>query len=384
MDRPIYIEKIEKAFRTHSIVALLGPRQCGKTTLSRIYVEKEHLGGKVHIFDLEDPADLMILENPMNAFDRLEGLIIIDEIQRLPNLFPILRVFVDRPDKKRKFLILGSASRDLIKQSSETLAGRIAYIELTPFSLFEVDDQQKLWVQGGFPNSYLAQSAEDSMYWRKQYISTFLERDIPNLGLRIAPLALRRFWIMLAHYHGQIFNASEIGKSLAIADTTVRHYLDILTGTFMVRQLLPWLENIKKRQMKSPKIYFRDSGIYHTLTDINDQKALFHHPKLGASWEGFALEQVIRDYQADPEECFYWGIHGEAELDLLIMKNGKRFGFECKYNDAPHKTKSMQRALEILNLDTLFVIYPGKKKYILEDKIIVQGLNLKTAVQQGQ
>jgi len=374
MDRPVFLEKIEKAFRTHPVVAILGPRQCGKTTLSRSYVAKKKLPGKVHLFDLEDPADLVILENPKSALDPLEGLVIIDEIQRLANLFPIIRVLVDQPKNKRQFLILGSASRDLIKQSSETLAGRIAYIELPPFSLFEVDELHKLWLQGGFPNSYLAETIEDSIYWRKQYISTFLERDIPNLGLKIAPLALRRFWVMLAHYHGQTFNASEIGKSLAIADTTARHYLDILTGTFMIRQILPWIENIKKRQMKALKIYFRDSGIYHTLSVISDQNSLLHHPKLGASWEGFALEQVIRDYQAEQEECYYWGIHAEAELDLLIMKNGKRIGFECKYNDAPRLTKSMKTALETLKLDNLFVIYPGKKEYRLDEKILVKGL----------
>jgi len=369
--RPSFLSRIERAFKTHSVVALLGPRQCGKTTLSRAFIE-----GKVgvHIFDLEDPTHLAILENPKTALEPLEGVVIIDEIQRLPDLFPLLRVLVDQPKNRKKFLILGSASRDLIKQSSETLAGRIAYIELTPFSFHEVDHMDTLWLRGGFPHSYLAETIEDSVYWRQQYISTFLERDIPNLGIRIPPLTLRRFWTMLAHYHGQSFKASEIGKSLGVSDTTARHYLDILTGSFMMRQLLPWFVNTKKRQVKAPKIYFRDSGIYHTLSGITDRSSLLYHPKLGASWEGFALEEIIRSYQADPEECFFWGIHGQAELDLLIMKNGKRFGFECKFKDAPRLTQSMELAVEMLELDTLEVIYPGDKDYALGDKIFVRSL----------
>lgn len=372
MERNFYIEKIDKAFRTHPVVAILGPRQCGKTTLAHLYVKKK---SSVHFFDLEDPADLANLEQPKTALEFLEGLIVIDEIQRLPNLFPVLRVLADARNKKQKFLILGSASRDLIQQSSETLAGRIAYIELTPFSLFEVEDWQKLWVRGGFPDSYLAPSSEDSEYWRKQYISTFLERDIPNLGIRIAPQALRRFWMMLTHYHGQSFNASEIGKSLGVADTTARGYLDILTGTFMVRQLIPWIENnIKKRQVKLPKIYFRDSGIYHTLCGIPNLDALLHFPRFGASWEGFALEEVIRKHQAAPEECFFWGAHSEAELDLLLFKNGKKIGFEFKYQDAPRLSDSMLIANKTLNLDTLTVVYPGNKEYRLTENIVVKGL----------
>lgn len=377
INRPSYISQIEKAFRTHSVVAILGPRQCGKTTLSRNYIEIKKLENKVHFFDLEDPADLSVLENPKTALEPLDGIIIIDEIQRIPNLFPVIRVLVDQPHSKRKFLILGSASRDLIRQSSETLAGRIAYIELAPFSLNEVDDQEKLWLRGGFPNSYLASSIDDSVYWRKAYVSTFLERDIPNLGIRIPPQTLRRFWTMLAHYHGQTFNASEIGKSLGVSDTTSRHYLDILTGSFMVRQLLPWTVNIKKRQVKTPKIYFRDSGIFHTLSGITDRKSLLHHPKLGASWEGFALEEVIRFYQAEPEECYFWGVHNQAELDLLVVKNGYMKGFEFKYGDSPRITQSMEIALETLKLDSLQIIYPGKKDYLLGDKIRVNGLESK-------
>lgn len=374
MKRPEFIKRLNKAFKTHPVVALLGPRQCGKTTLSRLYVEEEGAKSPIALFDLEDPTDLRILENPKTALEPIDGLIIIDEVQRAPELFPILRVLVDESEKRRKFFILGSASRDLLRQSSETLAGRIAYIELTPFSLYEVDDQEKLWLRGGFPNSYLADSIEDSVYWRKQYISTFLERDIPALGIRIPPIALRRFWMMLTHYHGQTFNASEIGQSLGISDTTVRHYLDILTGTFMIRQLIPWFENIKKRQVKTPKIYFRDSGLYHTLSEITDKGSLLHNPRLGASWEGFALEEVIRAYRAAPEECYFWGIHGQAELDLFMLKDGKRLGFEFKFNDAPSLSKSMEIAMETLKLDELNVVYPGNKNYKLASNIFVKGL----------
>ncbi len=376
MDRPTFIEKIRKAFRTHPIVALLGPRQCGKTTLSHLFVEAEGIKDSAHFFDLEDPADLAALESPKTTLESLKGLIVLDEIQRVPDLFPVLRVLVDQDRVERRFLILGSASRELIRQSSESLAGRIAYIELMPFSLFEVGDLQTLWLRGGFPNSYLASSIEDSVYWRKQYLTTFLERDIPNLGLRIAPMALRRFWMMLTHYHGQTFNASEIGKSLGVADTTVRHYLDILTGTFMVRQLLPWFENIKKRQVKKPKIYFRDSGIYHSLSEITNLRSLLSHPRLGASWEGFALEETVRAHKAAPEECFYWGIHGQAELDLFMIKNGKRKGFEFKYSDAPKMTKSLEMAADLLKLDEIQIIYPGEKEYAYAPNVQVKPLNV--------
>ncbi|MCB1109174.1 MAG: ATP-binding protein [Chlamydiia bacterium] len=364
-----------KAYKTHSVVAILGPRQCGKTTLARQYIDFAEKNVTTHFFDLEDPADLAALANPKAALDPLSGLIILDEIQRIPELFPLLRVLVDAPKSNKRFLILGSASRDLIRQSSESLAGRIAYLELPPFAFFEVDDKQSLWLKGGFPKAFLADTIEDSIYWRKQYISTFLERDIPNLGIRIAPTALRRFWMMLAHYHGQIFQASDIGKSLGIADTTARHYLDILTGTFMIRQLQPWIENIKKRQVKRPKIYFRDSGILHTLCDITDYTSLLRHPKLGASWEGFALEETIRSSGAEPDECYFWGIHNTAELDLLIMQNGKRLGFEFKYSDAPKITASMRIALDHLKLDSLIVIYPGEKDFTLDNKIHVKSLS---------
>ncbi|MDX2164415.1 MAG: ATP-binding protein [Gammaproteobacteria bacterium] len=372
MDRRDYSEQITQAYRTHPVVALLGPRQCGKTTLAKNYVKHHKNLGEIHYFDLEDPIDLAKLDNPMLALDTLTGLIVIDEIQRRPELFPVLRVIVDQK-KSRRFLILGSASRELIQQSSETLAGRIAYIELTPFSYPETQDLEKLWIRGGFPLSYLGKTLEDSIQWRKFYIQTFLEQDIPALGIQIPPQTLRRFWMMLAHYHGNIFNASEIGRSLGAADTTIRRYLDILTHTFMIRQLQPWFENINKRQIKSPKIYFRDSGIFHSLIDATDPKILHRHPKLGASWEGLIIEEIIRKMHAEPGECYFWGVHGQAELDLLIFKNGKRLGFEVKYADAPTLTRSMITAYETLHLDELKVIYPGEKNYKLNENIEVHG-----------
>ncbi|OAI49069.1 hypothetical protein AYO45_03580 [Gammaproteobacteria bacterium SCGC AG-212-F23] len=375
MKRKYFINELDKALKVHPVVALLGPRQCGKTTLAKQYGNLKRGKSTLNIyhFDLEDPDDLARLEAPKLAFEDLLGLIVVDEIQRQPELFPLLRVLVDQ-HKKRKFLILGSASRDLIKQSSETLAGRIRYIEITPFSYYEVHDLHKLWFRGGFPNSYLAKNNENSSQWLTAYVTTFLERDIPNLGIQIPPRTLRRFWMMLAHYHGCIFNASEIGTSLGVAHTTVRHYLDILTGTFMIRELTPWIENINKRQIKSPKIYFRDSGIFHNLLGIKDMHALQHHPKLGSSWEGFALEEIIRSHHAEPEECYFWGIHSQGELDLLIIKNGKRLGFEFKYSDAPTLTSSMQLASDTLKLDKLTVIYPGDRQYRLTNAIEVVGL----------
>ncbi len=368
INRNNFIQAITEAFQVHPVVALLGPRQCGKTTLAQQFATHEF-----HLFDLEDPDDLAKLDHPKLALNDLLGLIIIDEIQRHPELFPLLRVLVDQ-HKKRQFLILGSASRDLIKQSSESLAGRIRYMEITPFSYPEVDNIKQLWVRGGFPNAYLAHSDAASDEWRNAYITTFLERDIPNLGIHIPARTLRRFWMMLAHYHSGIFNSVEIGASLGVAHTTVRHYLDILTGTFMIRELTPWIESINKRQIKSPKIYFRDSGIFHSLLGLKDLDSIQNHPKLGASWEGFALEAVIRAHRAQQEECYFWGVHNQGELDLLLFKEGKRLGFEFKYGDAPRLTSSMTFAQEHLKLDQLTVIYPGKSQYALTTDISVFGL----------
>ena len=374
MERDLYIQLINDQYRIHSICALLGPRQVGKTTLAKAYI-KSHPKQPLSFFDLENPLDLARLENPMLTLSKLtDQLIVIDEIQRRPDLFPVIRVLVDEEDKNRKFLILGSASRDLIRQSSETLAGRIGYIELPPFSLIEIKNCEKLWIRGGFPKSYLAQSNQDSYNWRQSYITTFLERDIPSLGFQIPPQQLRRFWLMLAHYHGQIFNASELGRSLGISDHSARKYLDILVGTFMVRMLNPWFENLGKRQVKSPKIYFRDSGVLHALIGILDQTQLDIHPKLGAVWEGFALEEIIRLHSATSEECYFWATQSGAELDLLILKNGKKIGFEFKYTDTPKISSSMQIAITDLKLDHLYVIFPGKISFSLSEHITAQGL----------
>lgn len=303
-------------------------------------------------------------------------MIIIDEIQVKPDLFPLLRVLIDDHDKKRNWLILGSASQRLLQQYSESLAGRIAYLEIQPFDLSETQEREKLWLRGGFPKSYLAANDQESIEWRKQYIKTFLEQDIPNLGINIAPLQLRRFWMMLAHYHGNMLNIEEFSRSLGVSNKLIRHYLDLLTSTFMMRQLQPWWENISKRQVKSPKIYFRDSGLLHQLLTIEESTSLQRHPKVGASWEGFALEEVIRCCHFDPDNCYFWATHQQAEIDLLVMHQGNRLGFEFKYSDAPKLTKSMQIACVDLKLDSLLVIYPGDRVYNLTDTIKVMPLEL--------
>lgn len=364
MERKHYLDEIQNLFKNHAVVALLGPRQSGKTTLAQQFVAER---SQVHYFDLEDPEDLAKLAEPKLTLQDLQGLIVIDEIQRAPVLFPLLRVLVDRAKGKQRYLILGSASRELIQKSSESLAGRIAYLEITPFSFEEVPDEQKLWLRGGFPLSYLAEDNALSFSWRQHYITTFLERDIPALGIRIAPQQLRRFWMMLAHSHGNLFNATELGRSLQTSGTTVKHYLDILTGVFMIRSLQPWFENIKKRQVKSPKIYLRDSGLLHNLLNIQDQSVLLGHPKLGASWEGFAVEQVIRLRRARDVDCYFWAIHAQAELDLLIVEGSQKHGFEFKYTAQPRVTKSMLTAMDVLQLDSLSVIYPGTGDFPLHE-----------------
>lgn len=374
MDRPEFIQEIDRYFQSHPIVAILGPRQCGKTTVARMYCKKQPSFFSANYFDLEMPVDIERLRNPMLTLKPLSGLIVIDEIQRIPELFPALRVLVDQENSNQKYLILGSASRELIQQSSESLAGRIAYLELTPFSFKEVGHLQRLQLGGGFPRSYLAKTEEESFDWRNAYIRTFLEQDIPNFGFQIPPVALRRFWIMLAHYHANIFNASELGRSFGASDVTMRKYLDILTGTFMIRQLHPWFENIGKRQVKSPKIYFRDSGIFHCLLNIHSEEELYTHPKIGASWEGFALEEIIRFHRVQNEDCYFWSTYGEAEIDLLIYQHKGFLGFEFKYTDAPKITKSMQIVIKDLKLSHLYVIYPGNIDYPLSDQITVVGL----------
>lgn len=368
--RAQWLNNIRQLFRNHSIVALLGPRQCGKTTLAKQYANTIKVK---QYFDLEKHSDFAQLQEPQLTLQRLKGLIIIDEIQRLPDLFSLLRALVDEK-KSQNYLILGSASRELIKQSSESLAGRIAYLELTPFGLQEIPRLEKLWLRGGFPKSILASSNVNSWQWRENYISTYLEQDIPNLGIHIPAATLRRFWMMLTHYHANIFNASELASAFATADTTVRRYLDILSGTFMVRQLQPWHENIGKRQVKAPKIYFRDSGILHFLLGLQSEHDLFHSHKLGASWEGFALEEIIRFHRAKPHECYFWATHGGAELDLLMIQGRHRIGFEFKYSATPQITKSMQISMQDLGLSQLFVIHPGDGNFPLGKNIRAMGL----------
>ena len=367
---------IQGAFRSAPVVALLGPRQCGKTTLARLLFEKQ-AASRVNYFDLEDPEDVARLVSPKLALADLNGLVVIDEIQRRPELFPVLRVLVDRPDSAARFLVLGSASPELIRQSSESLAGRIAFLELTPFGLAEVGaaELKKLWLRGGFPRSFLAETDQLSDDWRKDYVRTFLERDIPSLGIRIPPEQMRRFWIMLAHCHGQVLNASDIGRSLGISDTTVKRHVDLLCGTFMVRRLSPYHANISKRQVKMPKIYIRDSGMLHHLFGVRTREQLLVNPKLGASWEGFALEQVANALRADPGDLYFWAVHEQAELDLLLLRDGRRLGFEIKYTDSPTLTSSMKNAMESLALDELTVVYPGDLEFRLADKVTVRGLS---------
>jgi len=374
MERVRYLDLIEQYLEIQPVCAILGARQVGKTTLARAFAERKKMD--VEFFDLENPMHLSSLKNPMLALQACAGkLIVIDEIQRRPDLFPILRVLVDDPVNDYTFLILGSASRDLIRQSSETLAGRIGYIELPPFTLFDVNDAQKLLIVGGFPRSYLAKSLQNSFIWRQEYISTFLERDLPSFGFNIEPTLMHRFWMMLCFYHGQIFNAKELAKSLMLSDKTVSSYLDILAGTFMIRVLQPWFENIKKRQVKSPKIYFRDSGIFNALSSIHSLDQLIKTPKIGPLWEGFALEQIITCLQIRSEDCYFWATHNDAELDLFVLKNGKRIGFEIKYTDSPVITKSMKIALHDLQLDHLYIIFPGAVKFPADEKITAVGLD---------
>ncbi len=365
--RPHAIGRIERTFQVHPITALLGPRQCGKTTLARMVAEHE----PCEYFDLENPVDTRRLSQPLQALEALSGLVIIDEVQRRPDLFEILRVLVDRSSSPARFLLLGSASPQLVKGVSESLAGRIGFVDLSGFQLIEVgaDQMQPLWVRGGFPNSFLADDNPASMVWRENFIRTFLERDIPQLGITIPAETLRRFWTMVAHYHGQIWNAAEFARSLGTSENTARRYLDIMAGAYMVRVLPPWFENIRKRQVKAPKIYIRDSGILHALLQLSNLADLQGHPKIGASWEGFALEHVI--HALDTRDAYFWATHAGAELDLMVITRGRRYGFEFKYADAPGTKRSMHIALADLKLEHLWVVYPGKQQYRLADKITV-------------
>lgn len=373
MKRKKIIDEINFAFEVTPCVAILGPRQCGKTTEAKEYSSHQQDIAIQNYFDLENARDVERLQDPLLTLSQLSGLIVIDEIQIHPDLFPTLRVLIDDKSRKQRYLILGSASRELIRQSSESLAGRISYIEMGPFSYMETGKQNQTWIRGGFPLAYLAKNDEISFAWRKSYIKTYLEQDIPNLGIQISSENLRRFWMMLAQAQGSIFNASDIGRSLGLTNKTIQHYADILSGTFMVRQLKPWYENISKRQVKSPKIYIRDTGIFHALLDIKNHTELLLHQKIGASWESFVLEQLINFHSASSENCYFWASHQGAELDLLIVSGNKRFGFEIKFNSSPALTKSMQIVMENLALDQLYVVYPGNVDYPLTKNISVIG-----------
>lgn len=361
------LELVKTALRRSRIVALLGPRQCGKTTLARQFVPPSSR----NYFDLEDPQSLARLTEPDIALRPLKTLVVIDEIQRRPELFPLLRVLADRPRRPARFLILGSASEDLIKQSSETLAGRIETVPLEGFRLADLGASKmgRHWLRGGFPLAYTPRKEADSVSWRRQFLQTFLERDIPQLGIEVPAVALRRFWNMMAHYHGQTWNAAELARALAVNESTVRRYLDLMTGVFMVRQLPPWFQNLGKRQVRAPKVYVRDSGLLHSLLGIANENDLENHPKVGASWEGYAVEEVLKSFQ--PDDAYYWATYQGAELDLLLVKGGKRIGVECKRADAPTLTPSMRIALADLHLDQLYVLYPGDRSYSLGKKVQV-------------
>jgi len=367
LDRSTDRSLIRTALRRSRVVALLGPRQCGKTTLAREFVPPD----SPNYFDLEDPASLARLSEPDTTLRPLKGLVVIDEVQRRPELFPLLRVLADRRPLPARFLLLGSAAPELLKQASESLAGRIEIVPLEGFRLADLGASTlpRHWLRGGFPLAYTARNDADSLAWRRQFLQTFLERDLPQLGVTIPAVTLRRFWNMLAHYHGQIWNAAELARAFAVSEPTVRRYLDLMTGVFMVRQLPPWFENLGKRQVKAPKIYLRDSGLLHSLLGLGTPRDLEHHPKVGASWEGYAVEEILKAFQ--PDEAYYWATHNGAEIDLVLFKGGKRIGIECKRADAPALTPSMRNALVDLKLDRLYVAYPGERRYRLDKRVEV-------------
>ena len=374
IERPHYLKQLKKATRRSPVTALLGPRQIGKTTLARFFVEGSIAQDQITFFDLESPPDQRRLQNPEMVLGSLSGLVVIDEVQVMPQLFNILRVLVDRSQNQAHFLILGSASPYVVKNVSETLAGRVEFIDLNGFDLSEVGSAnwKKLWIRGGFPRSFLAESVDDSMAWRDGFVRTFLERDIPQLGINVPSAAMRRFWIMLAHYHGQLWNASTLGRSMGLSDKTVRSYLDILTSTFMLRQLQPWHINISKRQVKSPKVYFRDPGLLHYLLDLPNMHSLLAHPQIGSSWEGFLLEQVLQVVK--PNQAYFWAMYSGAELDLFFIHQGRHFGIEITFNESPRITRSMRTARDDLGLDHLWLIYPGEHRYPVDDRITVYPL----------
>jgi hypothetical protein len=363
------LETLRILLKRNPVVGIVGARQVGKTTLAHALTSQTE--GPTSYFDLENPEDMARLADPMMALKEYRGLVVIDEIQRYPDLYEVLRVLADRPRNQTRFLVLGSASPDLLRQTSETLAGRIVYHELGGLALDEVGlkESSRLWLRGRFPRSYLARTLGESEEWRRGFIGTFLERDLPQLGINIRSVTLRRFWTMLAHYHGQTFNASEFARSFGVADTTVRNYLDLLTSALVVRQLQPWYENISKRQVKAPKAYLADTGVLHTLLNMRTLRELEGHPKVGASWEGFVLEEIVRHLGARQEECFFWATHAGAELDLLIIRGKRRFGFEIKRTSSPKVTPSVRTAVADLGLQRLYVIHAGGHTFDMQKRV---------------
>ncbi len=361
------LDTLHAALGRRAVVVLTGPRQCGKTTLARQLVDPS----EPTYFDLEDPRARALFEEPMTALEPLTGLVVIDEVQRAPDLFPLLRVLADRRPLPARFLILGSASGALLRQFSESLAGRVEHLRMGGFTLDELDGESAaaLWRRGGFPEALLASDEADSVRWRRDFIDTLVEHDLPQWGVRVSSTALRRFWTMVAHYHGQIWNHAEPARALGVSEPTVRSYLDLLTDALVLRQLRPWHANLRKRQVKSPKVYVRDTGLLHQLLGIENHAALLHHPKLGASWEGFAIEQVLAT-QPHTEAAF-WATHQGAEIDLLLRRQDKLYGVECKRADAPRMTPSIRIALEDLGLERIAVVYPGTRRYALSDRVEV-------------
>lgn len=369
LSRQRHRERLLDLLERYPVVAILGARQVGKTTLARNLAAD--LDPKVHFFDLEDPDDLARLAEPKLALEPLEGIVVLDEVQRRPEIFPILRVLADRPGGPAKFLVLGSASPDLLKQSSETLAGRVHFHRLDGFDLDEVgpEDWRKLWTRGGFPRSFLADDDQTSFEWRDDFIRTFLERDLPQLGIRTPGQTLRRFWTMLAHNQAQVWNGAELARAFGVSAPTVRRYLDHLTSALVVRQLLPWHANVQKRQVKSPKVYIADSGLVHTLLGLETADDILGHPVSGASWEGFVVQQIQAALAARPEDCFFWATHAGAEIDLVVMRGNRREGFEIKLTTSPRTTRSMRQAQETLDLDRLVLVHAGSKSFPLAEGI---------------
>lgn len=374
VERNGYINEVLGLLEYNPVVALIGARQVGKTTLARLIAQHFE---QTTIFDLENPEHLARLQDPMLVLPLLRGLVIIDEIQHSPELFKVLRVLADRPDHPAKFLVLGSASPHLLRQTSETLAGRIAYVAVHGFSLGEVGTAQleSLWLRGGFPKAFIAPSDEVSFSWRQDFIRTFLERDLPQLGINIPAITMRRFWMMVAHYHGQLWNSNEFARAFGLSDKTVKNYLDLLTSTFVIRQLPPWWENLSKRQVKAPKVYIHDTGILHALLGLKQLTDLSGHPKVGASWESFALNNIVAQLKATTEEAFFWRTQTGAELDLLVVRGNQRLGFECKRSVSPQMTKSLHIAGEDLHLTQLYIVHAGKETYPLASNITALSLH---------